>query len=48
MLFPLLALLATVGLTAVLCGSARYLGHQILGPILAGSVVTSFLSPETG
>ena len=49
MLFPLLALLATVGLTAVLCGSARYLGHQILGPILAGSVVTSiFIAGKLG
>ena len=49
MLFPLLALLATVGLTAVLCSSARYLGHQILGPILAGSVVTSiFIAGKLG
>ena len=31
------------------CGSARYLGHQTLGAILAGSVVTSiFIAGKLG
>jgi uncharacterized integral membrane protein (TIGR00697 family) len=49
MLYPFLALIATIGTTAILCSSARFWGHQILGPILAGSVVTSiFIAGKLG
>ena len=49
MLYPFLALIATVGTTALLCCGVRYWGHQILGPILAGSVVTSiFIAGKLG
>ena len=45
-MYELSALLITVTTAAALCCSARYLGPNILPPLLAGSVVTSIFIAE--
>jgi uncharacterized integral membrane protein (TIGR00697 family) len=49
MTYLIIALLLTISATALCCASARWLGHQVLPPILAGSVVTSiFIAGKLG
>lgn len=45
-MYELTALLVTVATATALCCSARYLGPNILPPLLAGSVVTSIFIAE--
>jgi uncharacterized integral membrane protein (TIGR00697 family) len=46
MTYLFIALLLTISATALACMCARWFGNQILGPLLAGSVVTSIFIAE--